>query len=277
MASLRIAFLGDIFGTPGRLALQQQLPQLRADHDPDLVVVNGENAKSGLGLSPALYRKIRGYGVDGVTLGDHVYRDVSIVSLLEQPDEPISRPANLSVKASGKPYLRLRVPSDTSRSVFVITVLGRLFLSQPADDPFATVDSILNNLPETQPLVIVEAHMEATSEKAALAHYLDGRVALVVGTHTHVPTADARILPNGTGFITDVGMCGPYHSIIGRDVQSVLKRMTTGMYSPYGMGHGLEAVCGVLVTVDADSGRARAIERIQYDADRSKPPFTEQQ
>ncbi len=115
--------------------------------------------------------------------------------------------------------------------------------------------------------------MEATSEKAALARYLDGRVALVVGTHTHVPTADARILPRGTGFITDVGMCGPYDSIIGRDVESVVRHMTTGVHVPYGMGAGGEAMCGVVVRIDSSSGRAVQIQRVQYDADRNQPPF----
>lgn len=273
MNELTLAFLGDIFGTPGRKVVQQQLPNLKADHQPDLIIANAENAKGGLGLSPDLYRKIRKYGIDAITLGDHVYRDQSIAAILEAPEEPIARPANLSGKATGKPYLRLTGVAGDERSLFVITVLGRIFLSLPADDPFATIDGILEKLPEKNPLVIVEAHMEATSEKAALAHYLDGRVALVIGTHTHVPTADARILPQGTGFITDVGMCGPYNSIIGRDVDSVVKRMTTGMFVPYGMGDGQEAMCGVVARIDLDTSKTVHIERIQYEADRSSAPF----
>lgn len=275
MNDLKVAFLGDIFGTPGRKVVQQQLPRLKSDHQPDLIIANAENAKNGLGLSPSLYQKIRQLGIDGITLGDHVYRDQSITKMLEAPDEPISRPANLSAKAVGKTHLRLATPLGSGRSLFVITVLGRIFLSQPADDPFTTVDSILEKLPEPNPLVIVEVHMEATSEKTAMAHYLDGRVSLVVGTHTHVPTADARILPKGTGFITDVGMCGPYHSIIGRDVESVIKRMTTGMFVPYGMGNGAEAMCGVVVKINPNTGRASTIERIQYEADRTASPFTD--
>ena len=273
MSELTVAFLGDIFGNPGRKVVQQQLPNLRADHAPDLVIANAENAKGGLGLSPNLYQKFRQLGIDAMTLGDHVFRDQTIAALLEAPDEPIARPANLSDKAVGKTYIRLKSVAGTERSLYVITVLGRIFFSLPANDPFETVDAILEKLPERDPLVIVEVHMEATSEKNAMAHYLDGRVSLVVGTHTHIPTADARILPRGTGFITDVGMCGPYNSVIGRDVESIVKRMTTGMYVPYGMGEGLEAMCGVVARIDLDSGRTSHIQRVQYDADRTLEPF----
>lgn len=273
MSSLTVAFLGDIFGSPGRMAIQQRLPDLRAEHRPDLVIANAENAKSGSGLTPELYAKIRGYGIDAITLGDHVFRDRDIVSVLQQPDEPIARPANLAGKAPGRLFTRIPPGPGREKSVFVITVLGRIFMSLPADDPFATVDRLLPQLPEPDPIVIVEAHMEATSEKIALARHLDGRVSLVVGTHTHVPTADARILPRGTGFITDLGMCGPYDSIIGRDVESVLRHMTTGVHVPYGMGSGGEAMCGVVAKINPATGRTSHIERVQYDADPSKPPF----
>jgi metallophosphoesterase (TIGR00282 family) len=273
MPTITLAFLGDIFGSPGRMAVQQQIGQLRQDHQPDLVIANAENAKSGSGLSPELYRKIRGYGIDAITLGDHVFRDREIVSILESPNEPISRPANLAAKAPGRVLIKIPPTDKRTRTVYVITVLGRIFLSLPADDPFATVDRVISQIPESNPLVIVEAHMEATSEKAALANYLDGRVSLVVGTHTHVPTADARILPRGTGFITDVGMCGPYNSIIGRDVESVVRHMTTGVHVSYGMGSGDEAMCGVIAKIDQTTGRCIEIQRVQYDADRSKLPF----
>jgi metallophosphoesterase (TIGR00282 family) len=284
MSALTVAFLGDIFGSPGRMVVQQQLPKLREDHAPDLVIANAENARSGSGLTPELYRKIRGYGIDAITLGDHVFRDRSIVDILQLADEPIARPANLSTKAPGRTFIRL--PADPSasraqgggdgghgRDLFVITVLGRIFMGLPADDPFATIDRLLPQLPHPKPLVIVEAHMEATSEKAAMAHHLDGRVALVVGTHTHVPTADARILPQGTGFITDVGMCGPHASIIGRAPEAVLRHMTTGLHVPYEVGHGGEALCGVVARIDQTTGRCLTIERVQYPADLNKPPF----
>lgn len=273
MAAITVAFLGDIFGMPGRKVVQQQLPALRDEHQPDVIIANAENARSGSGLTPDLYHKIRAYGIDAITMGDHVFRDRSIVELLQAPSEPIARPANLAAKAPGKRWIRLPANAQRTRDLYVVTVLGRIFMGLPADDPFAAVDDVLAQLPEKNPLVIVEAHMEATSEKAALATYLDGRVALVVGTHTHVPTADARILPLGTGFITDLGMCGPYRSIIGRDAESVLRHMTTGVHVPYGMGAGGEAMCGVVAKLDEHGGRTRAIQRVQYDADPARPPF----
>jgi hypothetical protein len=273
MAKVTVAFLGDIFATPGRHVVAQQIPSLRSEHRPDIVIANAENAAHGLGLSPALYRKIRASGVDAVTLGDHAFREASIVAVLQDAAEPISRPANFPSAAAGREWIRLPPSGTRTKSVFVITVLGRLFMRVPADDPFAAVDRLLAILPESDPVVIVEAHMEATSEKAALAHHLDGRVAAVVGTHTHVPTADARILAGGTAFITDLGMCGPYDSVIGREKGSVVRHMTTGMYHPFGIGDGGEAMCGAVIDIDERSGRASHIERIEYTADRSCPPF----
>ncbi len=273
MTVVTIAFLGDIFGTPGLLALRQQLPRLRADHQPHVVIANGENARGGSGLSPALYKKIRECGVDAITLGDHAYRYAKIDSILQQADEPIARPANLPARAVGRTVVRIPPQGDRTKSVFVITLLGRVFFPMPADDPFVTADRLLEQLPESDPLVVVEAHMEATSEKAAIAHYLDGRVAAIVGSHTHVPTADARVLPGGSGFITDVGMCGPYNSIIGREVRSTLRQMTTGMYVPAEVGSGDEAVCGVIIKVDEARRRCLEIERVEYRVDRTEPPF----
>jgi 2',3'-cyclic-nucleotide 2'-phosphodiesterase len=273
MASIKVAFLGDIFGAPGRQVVQQQLPRLRDEHQIHAIVANAENAKAGSGLTVELYRKIRGYGIDAITLGDHVFRDRDVVNVLEMPDEPIARPANLSAKAPGRTFIRIPAASPRTRNVYVITLLGRIFMSLPADDPFACADRVLAQIPESNPVVIVEAHMEATSEKAALARYLDGRVALVVGTHTHVPTADARILPRGTGFITDVGMCGPYSSIIGRDADAVLRHMTTGVHVPYAVGSGGEALCGVVASIDEATGRTTGIQRVQYDANHQLPPF----
>ena len=268
-----LAFLGDINGAPGRRVVQQQLPRLREEHHPDVVVANAENARAGSGLTPEIFESLRGLGIDAVTLGDHCYRDQRIVKVLETPDAPIARPANLADGAIGRRWSRIPPSKERSRSIFVVTVLGRIWFPLPADDPFAAVDRVLRELPEPDPIVVVEAHMEATSEKTALAHHLDGRVAAVFGTHTHVPTADARILRGGTAFITDVGMCGPYDSIIGRDPRQVLRAMTTGMHVPYEMGEGGEAMCGAVVVIDEGSGKARSIQRVEYRADRSKPPF----
>lgn len=261
-AMTTIAFLGDIFGAPGRQIVAQQLPVLRDEHAPDVIIANAENVARGSGLTPAQYRQLRELGIDGITLGDHVYRHEKITDVMARPDEPISRPANLPPAAPGRQVLRVPLPG-TDRSVFVITVLGRVFMNLPIDDPFATVDRLIAGLPEPDPIVIVEVHMEATSEKAAMAHHLDGRVAAVVGTHTHVPTADARVLPGGTAFITDLGMCGPFDSCIGRSKRDVVRHLTTGQYVPFGIGEGDERMCGAVIRVGADA-RAVDILSIMY-------------
>ncbi|MFM8697748.1 MAG: YmdB family metallophosphoesterase, partial [Phycisphaerales bacterium] len=150
-----------------------------------------------------------------------------------------------------------------TRDIYVVTVLGRIFFPLPANDPFAAIDEVLGAIPERRPIVVVEAHMEATSEKAAMGAWCDGRAALVVGTHTHVPTADARILRKGTGFITDVGMCGPYDSVIGRDTDAVVRHMTSALPVHYEMGQGDPRLCGVFVEISEDTGLANRIERIE--------------
>ncbi len=286
---LTIAFIGDVYGSPGRMVVQQQLPHLRDEHRPDVIIANAENARSGSGLSPTIYAKLRAMGIDAITLGDHVFRDQRITSILEKTGEPIARPANLQSKALGRRFIRIDLsqprtsepgsspPRAINADLYIITVLGRIFFNMPADDPFATVDRFLDELPlqSARPrIVIVEAHMEATSEKAALARYLDGRVAAVIGTHTHVPTADARILPGGTAFISDVGMSGPYNSVIGANIEAVVKHMTTGMHVPFGVGSGGEAMCGATVVVDEATGRSRSITRFEYRAEPDQPPFS---
>lgn len=273
MADLCIAFLGDIVGRPGRRVVEQQMASLKRDHAPHLIIANGENARSGSGLSPSILGHLRSAGIHAVTLGDHCYRDHSIVPLLEQPDAPVLRPANLARKSPGKRWIRLAPPPGFSRSVYVMTVLGRIFMPLPANDPFQCVDEVLAELPEPNPIVLVEAHMETTSEKIALATYLKGRAAAVLGTHTHVPTADARVLPGGTAFITDVGMCGPYDSIIGRETDAVLRHMTTALHMPYGVAEHGAMMCGAVVRVSESSGRALSIDRIEYRADYASPPF----
>jgi metallophosphoesterase (TIGR00282 family) len=270
---MRVAFLGDINGGPGRQVLTQQLPVLRERWQPHCVIANVENAKAGSGVTPEQYQQFRSAGIDGCTLGDHAFREPRIVPLLEAPHEPIIRPANLSRKAPGKRLLRIPAAAGRVRDVWVITVLGRIYMPLPSDDPFAAVDELLATIPDRQPIVFVEAHMEVTSEKIALAHYLDGRVTAVLGSHTHVPTADERVLKKGTAFQTDLGMCGPYESVIGRDTEAVVKAMTTSLHIPYSMGEGGEAIAGAVVEVDDDSGRARGIERVFLAADRQRPPF----
>lgn len=285
MTTLRVIILGDIVGRSGRQAVAQQLPIIRKQYEPDLVIANAENAANGTGLTPELFRKLRDAGVDAMTLGDHVYKKQQIVTVLDQ-ESVITRPANLPAKARGKRWMSLSTPKG---NVYVITVLGRIFMNLPAADPFVTVDEIIASLPEKNPMVIVEIHAEATSEKQAMGWYLNGRAAVVFGTHTHVATADARILAphvgpsaqqqggtafGGTAYITDLGMCGPQESVLGRQVAPVLAHMTTAMPAPFDVAEGDPRVCGVFVEIDAQTRRARAIERIEFKADPTKPPFT---
>lgn len=286
--TIKILVLGDVVGTAGRQAVAQCLPALKERWAPDLVVINAENAANGSGLTPALYEKLRAAGVDGMTLGDHAFRKQQIFPVLDR-EGTIIRPANLSGKARGKGWMRLRVVRDGGQevSVYVITVLGRLFLpTLPADDPFAAVDRIVAELPEANPIVLVEMHAEATSEKVAMGWHCNGRVAAVYGTHTHVATADARILPRevegvhvgglgvgGTGYITDIGMCGPHDSVLGRRVDRVLKFMTTSMPAAFDVAEANPQVNGVFLEIDEGSKRCVQIERVAMAADVGRPPF----
>ena len=289
--SLRIAVLGDIVGGPGCKAVSQKLPVLRERWAPNLVIANAENAANGSGLTPELYQKLCDRGIDAITLGDHVYKKKQIVRTLER--EPnIIRPANLSAGAAGKRWMCIK-PNATNHSqgndlpgVYVITVLGRIFMSMPANDPFAAVDRILEELPERDPIVILEVHAEATSEKVAMGWHLNGRVTAVVGTHTHTPTADARILPaqvdgtgrphigaGGTAYISDLGMTGPHDSVLGRRADRVVAHMTTNMPYPFDVAEGNPRVQGVVIDIDPNSRNAVAIERIDLPADVNQPPF----
>ncbi len=266
----RVAFFGDLNGGPGRRVLAARIEEVRRDHAPDLIIANAENLRNGSGITPDLYRTIRDLGIDGVTLGDHVYRDRRIIPLLEDPDEPICRPANLSNDAPGKRGFRLPLPSDTGGGDFLVfNLLGRVYMGLPANDPFQTADELIAANPNARG-ILIDAHMEATAEKAALAFHLDGRVSAVLGTHTHVPTADHRILTRGTAFQSDVGMCGPFASIIGRAPEQVIRHMRTSVHTPYEMGSGDERLCGTLVTFRTSSRLASEIKPFQY-GDRIEP------
>ncbi len=259
---MRFVMIGDIVGRPGREAVAKWVPELRRKYELDLVVANAENAASGSGLTPEHYRKLCAAGIDGITLGDHVYKKVQIVSVLETQSN-IVRPANLAPAAKGRRWMRLTTAAQDKPALYVLTVLGRILMGTPADDPFATVDAILRELPEKNPAVLVEIHAEATSEKQALGRYFDGRVAAVLGTHTHVPTADARILPGGTAFMCDLGMTGPHESILGRKIAPVLRQMTTAMPDPFDVAEGDVRLNGVFIEIDDRTRKAVAVERIE--------------
>jgi len=258
--SLRILALGDIVGRPGRQVLHQKLPALVREKQVDLVIANAENIAGGSGITTNLFHKIRSYGVDVVTLGDHIYKRIDIVPTL-QASERVVRPANLSAGAAGRHYAV--VPTNSGVNVAVFSLLGRIYMNLPADDPFAAADRVLAQIPREVRVCVCDIHAEATSEKVALGHWMDGRVSFLFGTHTHIPTADAKLLPGGSAYITDVGMSGPYDSVLGRRKERVVKYMSTNMPQPFDVATGDVRLCGALATIDPQTGRATAIERIE--------------
>jgi len=256
---LRILFVADIVGAPGRGALEARLPKLRAELGIDACVVNGENLADGVGITPRLADRVLAAGADAITLGNHAFRRNEIGEYLER-SERVVRPANASAHAPGRGLAI--VPLANGTKLGVINVLGSLFL-HPATSMFELVDGLVDAAAAETPLVLVDVHAEATSEKVALALWLDGRVTAVVGTHTHVQTADARILAKGTAFITDAGMTGPHDSVIGVVSELAIRRMRTGLPVRFETAQSDIRIEGVLVDCDAETGRASAISPVR--------------
>lgn len=258
---LKILCVGDVVGGVGRRVLREGLATLIPRHGIDFVIVNAENVAGGSGITPTIFEKIINYGADVVTLGDHVFRRREIIATLET-SQKIVRPANLPTVAPGKGL----VIGETRNNhrVAVVSLIGRVFMKSPADCPFAAAGRLLATLPDTVKIVVVDLHAEATSEKVAMGWYLDGKVTAVIGTHTHIPTADERILPGGTAYITDMGMTGPYDSVLGRCKEGVLRAMTTGVPAPFDVATDDARLCGVIITVDSTTGKALAVERITF-------------
>ena len=256
---LRILCVGDVVGRPGRQLLAEHLGKLTKQYELDCIVVNAENVAGGSGLTPPLYDKLKRYGTHVVTLGDHAYRRREVLDLLSRCEDVV-RPANFPQAAVGRDWAVYETPSGIR--IAVVVLLGRMFIKPVVDCPYKTVDRVLNALPGDVKVVLVEMHAEATSEKIAMGWHLEGRVSCVFGTHTHVQTADERILPGGTAYITDLGMTGPHDSVLGRRKDNVLKAFTTGMNYPFDVAVGDPRLCGIVVTVDETTGRALAIERI---------------
>lgn len=261
---MRVLALGDIVGRPGRQAVHELLPSLVRREKIDLVVANAENVAGGSGITANLFNKLRHYGVDVCTLGDHAYKKLDIASTLNA-SERLLRPANLSRLAAGRGQTFVDVAGT---QVCVATLLGRVFMSHlPADDPFAAAERVMADAKARGcKVIVVEIHAEATSEKLAVGHYLDGRASFVFGTHTHVPTADARVLPGGTAHVTDLGMTGPYDSVLGRRKDMVVKAMTTNMPFPFDVATGDVKLCGALADIDEATGRARSCVRVELQA-----------
>ncbi|MEM7682526.1 MAG: TIGR00282 family metallophosphoesterase [Planctomycetota bacterium] len=283
---MRILLLGDVVGAPGRLAIQQRVPALRERLGLDLVVVNAENSANGSGLTPTGYHKLKDAGVDAITLGDHAFRKKQLRPLLDTAEDLV-RPSNWPAGAPGKGSAVISA-GQGKPPVHLTVVLGRLFMvAAQGDDPFAAAEAFLDDLPERS-VSLVEVHAEATSEKVALGWRLSGRATCVYGTHTHVPTADARVLPAGvegsggkhgppalpsTAYLTDLGMTGSVDSVLGRRVDRVLEFLTTARPAAFDVAEGRPELHGALLDVDDASGRALRIESFAEAADVTQPPF----
>ncbi len=255
---MRILLIGDIVGKPGERIVTRALAGLRRREALDLVVANAENAADGSGLSPSIYRKLIAAGVDCITLGDHIYRRNEIAAVL-QSESNIVKPANFPAAAPGKPWCVVRAADGTQ--VAVVSVLGRVFM-RPVDCPWTAIDRVLAEIPADVKVRLVDFHAEATSDKQVMGRYLDGRVTAVLGTHTHVTTADEQIFPGGTAFQCDVGMTGPHASILGRRIDRVTETTITFQPTQFDVAEGDVRLCGTIVECEPSTGRATAIRRL---------------
>jgi hypothetical protein len=261
---LNILFIGDIFGSAGRRIVREHIGHVRAAHNVDLTIVNAENAAGGFGVTPQIAEEIFDLGADVLTTGNHVWDKRELIDYLTAPkpesaERPrrVVRPANLQPGLPGYGFFEGTTAGGVDYAV--LQLQGRVFMTA-IDDPFRVADTLLSSIKAK--VIVVDFHAEATSEKVAMGWYLDGRVTAVLGTHTHVPTADERVLPRGTAFQTDVGMSGPYDSIIGVEKDLVLHKFLTGMPGKFEAAKGNPKMCGALIACDPVTGRASAIQRI---------------
>jgi metallophosphoesterase (TIGR00282 family) len=261
---VRILFIGDIFGRPGRTIVRDELPRLVGQHKIDLVLANGENAAAGFGITPPLAQELLDLGIEVLTTGNHIWDKKEIIEFFERATENtngiarrVLRPANYPAGTPGFGFFE--GVSRSGHEFAVINLQGRVFMASN-DDPFRTADALLEKIKAK--IVFVDIHAEATSEKIALGWYLDGRVTALIGTHTHVPTADERVLPKGTAYQTDVGMTGPYDSVIGVDKEQILQRFLNNMPIRFEPATGDVRLAAVVIDCDPASGRAASIERV---------------
>jgi metallophosphoesterase (TIGR00282 family) len=258
---MNILMIGDVFGESGRAAVARLLPGLRREHAADLVVANVENAAGGFGVTPAFARAFLDQGVDVMTSGNHIWDKREIVEYIAK-ENLLLRPANYPAGTPGVGWVTVKAGPHR---VAVLNLMGRVFMN-PIDCPFRTADAVLPELRRETSIILVDMHAEATSESVAMGWYLDGRVSAVVGTHRHVQTADERVLPGGTAYITDLGLTGPTDGVIGVDRETIIQRFLTQMPTRFEPAKGPAALHGVVITVDPESGRASAIRRVQVPA-----------
>ncbi len=255
---MKLLFFGDVIGHVGREGLYSVLPRAKETHHPDFIIVNAENAAHGKGLTPKIAEEMWDMGIDVLTMGNHTFDRKEIGSIIDDPRvlRPANYPASVSGHGSGVFKSRSGIP------VGVLQVMGRVYMPV-IDCPFTTADKELERMRDQAKVLFVDIHAEITSEEAGIAWYLDGRVSAVVGSHTHVQTADERILPGGTAFLSDAGACGPHNSIIGMDIQAAIKRFLTGLPQPLTVAPGDAMVCGCAIDIDESTGKARSIQRIR--------------
>jgi len=253
-----ILAIGDVIGTPGRQAVARFLPEIKEQYGVDFTVINAENVAGGIGVTPETAAELLKAGADVLTSGNHIWAHKDILPVLKS-ETPLLRPLNYPPGLPGRGFI-------ITKGVLVVNLIGRTFMGN-YDCPFRTMDRLLTELPDRPPVIFVDFHAEATSEKVAMGHYLDGRVSAVLGTHTHVGTIDARILPKGTAHVTDIGMTGPIDSIIGDEVQKVIDRFLTQLPYRLSAAKGKTVLNAILVRVDDTTGRAISIERIQRETD----------
>jgi metallophosphoesterase (TIGR00282 family) len=259
--AMNVLMVGDVYGEPGRAAVARLVPRLRDELALDLVIVNVENAAAGFGITPAIARAFLDQGVDVMTSGNHVWDKKEIVEYIAR-ENLLLRPANFPVGTPGTGFITIKAGPHR---VAVLNLMGRIFMS-PIDCPFRKADEIVPQLRRETPIILVDMHCEATSESQAMGWYLDGRVSAVVGTHRHVQTADERVLPGGTAYITDLGMTGPVDSVIGVDRAQIIQRFLTQMPMKFEVAKGPAALHGVVITLDPETGRASAIRRLRVPA-----------
>lgn len=258
---INILFLGDIVGRPGRQIVAAELPKLREELAPSLVIANAENAAGGLGVDKKCVQELLKAGVELLTLGNHTWKKKEISQILIDEKQRIIRPENYPPGAPGSGQLLWRSPQGWTLSL--INIMGRVFIPEILDCPFQAVDRLLASDTHKADVCFVDFHGEATSEKVAMGYHLDGRVQVVVGTHTHVQTADERVLPNGTAYITDVGMCGPLNGVIGVDAKLIVQRFIDGLPSKFELAKGPTMINAVVVSLDETTFEVKGIQRIQ--------------
>jgi hypothetical protein len=260
---MKILFVGDIVGSPGRKIVHDRLADILAQREIDLCIANGENSASGFGITPRLAEELFASGIEVISGGNHIWDRKEIIDFF--PHQPrLLRPANFPEGSPGKGVYVGRTKKDTPYAV--LNLQGRTFMA-PLDDPFRTAISELAKIPKDVKVIVVDMHAEATSEKQAMGWYLDGKVSAVLGTHTHVPTADNHVLPGGTAYITDVGMTGPHDSVIGMEKAGIMQRFLDAMPAKFAVAEGDVQMNTVLLEVDEATGRARSIDRVNYRLD----------